>query len=664
MSFDEVLAQVVALLQREGRVSYRALKRRLGLDDEYLEDLKAEIIDAKRVAVDENGKVLVWTGEGVQEETEKRGNGEAEQKQTPAADPRLQTPDTRRDAGERRQLTVMFCDLVGSTALSERMDPEEWRAVVQEYQRVCAEVIRRFDGHVAQYLGDGLLVYFGYPAAHEDDAQRAARAGLEILAELPQLNARVQPGVGARRRRAPTDPTIIPLIQVRIGIHTGLVVVSEIGDGGKHEQLALGDTPNIAARLQGLAEPNTVVISAATHRLIAGYLDCQDLGSQTLKGISAPMPVYQVVGESGRSRLDVAVTTGLTPLVGREEEVSLLLRRWQQAAAGGGQVVLLNGEAGIGKSRLVQVLKERVAGEEHARVECRCSPYYQNSALYPMIDHLQRLLQFRREDAPEEKLRKLEAGVPRGMSSQPEIIALLAALLSIPLPDHYPPLNLTPQRQKQKTLEALQEWLLKEAAHRPVLLIVEDLHWVDPSTLEFLGLLIDQIPTARLLALFTFRPDFHPPWAMLSHLTQLSLSRLGQRQVETMIERVTGGNALPVEVVQQIKVKTDGVPLFVEELTKMVLESGLLREVDGAYALTGPLPPLAIPATLQDSMMARLDRLATVKEIAQLGATLGREFSYELIQAVSPLDERSLQQALAKLMEAELLYQRGQPPQA
>jgi predicted ATPase len=381
------------------------------------------------------------------------------------------------------------------------------------------------------------------------------------------------------------------------------------------------------------------------------------------------MSVYQVIGESGRSRLEVAVTTGLTPLVGREEEVSLLLRRWEQATAGDGQVVLLNGEAGIGKSRLVQVLKEYLSKEDHARVECRCSPYYQNSALYPMIDHLQRLLQFSREDTPERKLYKLEVGLSDRLTVRPsdrlnEVVPLFAALLSVSLPERYPPLHLTPQRQKQKTLEALQEWLLKEAEQRPVLLIVEDLHWVDPSTLEFLELLTDQTPTARLLILLTFRPDFHPPWALLSHLTQISLNRLGHRQVETMVERVTGGKALPFEVIQQIRVKTDGVPLFVEELTKMVLESGLLREADGRYALSGPLPPLAIPATLQDSMMARLDRLATVKEVAQLGATLGREFSYELIQAVSPLDEKNLQQALAKLAEAELLYQRGQPPQA
>jgi class 3 adenylate cyclase/predicted ATPase len=574
-------------------------------------------------------------------ESGKRGKEEKAKpkgkKETPS-NSKPRTPDSGLTSAERRQLTVMFCDLVGSTALSERLDPEEWRAVVQGYQAMSAEVIRHFDGHIAQYLGDGLLVYFGYPIAHEDDAQRAARTGLGILAALHDLNARRQPAV-----------------QVRIGIHTGLVVVGEIGDGGKREQLALGDTPNIAARLQGLAAPDTVVISAATYRLIEGLLDCRDFGVHTLKGVSTPTQVYQVVGESGvRSRLDAAATKGLTPLVGREEEVGLLLRRWEQSRDGAGQVVMLNGEAGIGKSRLVQILKEHVAEGTYARVECYCSPYYQNSAFYPLIDHLQRLLQFNREDSSEEKLRKLERGA--SMSLPPETIALFASLLSIPLSAHYPPLTLTPQRQKQKTLEALLAWLLQEAERQPVLVVVEDLHWVDPSTLEFLSLLIDQVPTTRLLLLLTFRPDFSPPWAMLSQMTQLTLSRLARRQVEVMVEKVTGGKTLPAEVVQQLVTKTDGVPLFVEELTKMVLESV------GAHG--GAPVSLAIPTTLHDSLMARLDRLPTAKEVAQLGATLGREFSYELIQAVSPVEEKTLQSALAKLVEAELLYQRGLAPQA
>ncbi len=537
---------------------------------------------------------------------------------------------------ERRQLTVMFCDLVGSTSLSEQLDPEELRDVVRSYQEACAEVIDGHDGYIAQYLGDGLLVYFGYPLAHEDDAQRAVRAGLGIVGAIHVLsipNMRLQ-----------------QTLQVRVGIHTGLVVVGEMGGGKRRDTTALGETPNIAARLQGIAEPNTVVISSSTYRLAEGLFECHNLGLHTLKGISTPIEVYQVIRESGvRSRFDVAVTKGLTPLVGREQEVGLLLEHWEQAKEGRGQVVLLCGEPGIGKSRLVQVLKEQLSRETHVRIESRCSPYYQNSAFYPVIDHLQRLL-FRREDSPEEKLSKLEGALEQYGFSLQEMVPLFSSLLSLPLPESYPPLTLSPQRQRQKTVEALLAWLLKEAERQPVLRIVEDLHWVDPSTLEFLSLLVEQVPTARIFTLLTFRPDFSPPWSSRAHLIQITLSRLAHKQVEVMVKRVAGGKALPAEVVQQLVAKTDGVPLFVEELTKMVLESGLLRETDGHYELTGFLPPLAIPATLQDSLMARLDRLSTpmkssgtVKELAQLGATLGREFTYEVLQAVSTLDEESLE---------------------
>ncbi|HLE26417.1 MAG TPA: BREX system ATP-binding domain-containing protein, partial [Thermodesulfobacteriota bacterium] len=552
---------------------------------------------------------------------------------------------------ERRQLTVMFCDMVGSSTLSELLDPEELRDVMRNYQDVCSDVIRRHDGHIAKYLGDGLLVYFGYPLAHEDDAQRAVRAGLEIVGAVREL---------------PLHTRLQQPLQIRIGIHTGLVVVGEMGAGDVREKMAVvGETPNIAARLQELAETNSVVVSSTTHRLIQGFFDGRELGPHTLKGFSQPMEVYQVLYESGvQSRFEVAVTKGLTPLVGREQEVELLLERWERVKEGEGQVVFLIGEAGIGKSRLVQVLKEHVAAESHTRIESLCSPYYQNSSLYPVIDHLQRLLEFRREDSPQEKLNKLERVLERYGFSLQEMVPLFASLLSLPIPESYPSLTLTPQRQKQKTLEALLTWLLKEAEKHPVLRIVEDLHWMDPSTLEYLSLLVEQVPKTRIFALFTFRPDFNPPWGARSHVTQITLNHLTWKQVEVMVEREAGGRALPAEVVQQVVAKTDGVPLFVEELTKMVLESELLRERGGHYELMGPLPPLAIPSTLQDSLMARLDRLATVKEVAQLGATLGREFTYELLHAVLPLDEETLRRELAKLVEAELLYQRGLPPQA
>jgi class 3 adenylate cyclase/predicted ATPase len=647
MTFEDLLTQVTELLQRQGRVSYGALRRRFALDDAYLQDLKDELIDAQQLARDEGGTILVWQGRTAKEGT---GHGTPEY-------PSLQTLAVVPPEAERRQLTVMFCDLVGSTPLAEKLDPEDLRQVILAYQQTCAEQIRRFDGYLARYIGDGLLVYFGYPQAHEDDAQRALRAGLGIVAALPDLNRRLQPTFSVLQD--------FPL-QVRLGMHTGLVVAGDMGGWGYRDPLAIvGETPNIAARLQAMAEPDTVVMSEATQRLVQGLFTCRDLGPQELKGVSTPITVYRVLEESEvQSRFEVATRRGLTPLVGRAEELELLLRHWEQVKAGYGQVVLLTGEAGIGKSRLVQELKERVTRDGYTRIEFRCSPYYQHTAFYPVIDHLQRLLQFQRDDTPTAKLDKLE-GLLRGYPLPlPEVVPLFAALLSLPQPDRYPPLTLTPQRQRQKTQEALGAWLLAEAEHRPLLAAWEDLQWADPSTLELHSLFLERAARARLLSVLTYRPEFQPPWDTHAHLTQLTLSRLPHRQVETMVEQVTGGKALPADVLRQIVAKTDGVPLFVEELTKMVLESGLVRQINNHYELTGPLPPLAIPSTLQDSLMARLDRLVTVKELAQLGATLGREFSYDLVQAVSPVDETSLQQALAQLVEAEVLYQRGLLPQA
>ena len=641
MEFYEVFERVVDLLRHQGRVSYRALKRQFALDDDYLEDLKAELITAKRLAVDEQGTVLVWIGEA--------SPAAALQSTTSPRPPAPGVPDAAAlpaAVAERRQLTVMFCDLVDSTSLAAQRDPEELREVVRAYQAACAKVIARFEGHIAQYLGDGLLVYFGYPLAHEDDAQRAVRAGLGIIEALGQLNTRLGQERGVQ-------------LAVRLGVHTGLVVVGDIGDGTRQEQLALGETPNLAARLQGIAAPDTLVISAATWQLLSGFFACQPLSAQPIKGLPQPVEVYQVLYESmARSRLEAAGSTGLTPLVGREQEIGLLLERWEQVKDGHGQVVLLSGEAGIGKSRLVQVLKEQVASESQAWLTpCQCSPYYQNSALYPMIDLLERVvLQFDREETPQQKLGKLEGLLVQHGLSLAEAMPLFAALLSLPLSADYTPLPLSPEQQKQKTMQALLTVSLRIAAQQPVLFVMEDLHWVDPSTLELLSLLVDQGPTARILALCTFRPDFSPPWTGRSHLTQVTVNRLSRRQAVEVIHQVAHGKALPPGVVEQIVAKTDGVPLFVEELTKMVLESGLLQEREERYELTGPLPSLAIPATLHDSLMARLDRLATAKGLAQLGATLGREFSYELLQAVAPWDEGTLQRGLHQLVEAEFLY--------
>jgi class 3 adenylate cyclase len=413
MTFEEVLTQVLDLLQREGRVSYRALKRRFDLDDDYLEDLKGEIIQAKRLAMDEDGVVLVWVGASTTASASVRAAMTPSAPQGDKAVP-AERPGAGRDRpeAERRQLTVLFCDLVDSTALASQLDPEDWREVVRAYQQASAEVIGRFDGYIAQYLGDGLLVYFGYPLAHEDDAQRAVRTALGIVEAMGQLNTRLVREQGVR-------------VAVRMGIHTGLVVVGAMGGGGRQEQLALGETPNVAARIQGLAEPETVVISATTHRLVRGLFACQDLGPHTLRGVSMPVAVYRVLGESkAQTRLEVAGPSGLTPLVGREQEVGLLLERWAQVKDGLGQVVLLGGEAGIGKSRLVQVLKEHVMGQPHVRWECRCSPYYQNSAFYPVIDLMQRALRFERDEAPEAKLGKLEEGLAPYLVSLPEVLPL------------------------------------------------------------------------------------------------------------------------------------------------------------------------------------------------------------------------------------------------
>ena len=646
MTYDEVLDQVRELLQSKGRVTYRSLKRRFELDEEYLEDLKGELIRAEGVAVDEDGDVLVWVGKEKGEETEKRRGREAEQAQGASLDAEPRPLAPRPSEGERRQLTVEFIDLVGSTILSQQLDPEDYHARVVAYQTACQRIIARYDGHIAQYLGDGVLVYFGYPIAHEEDAVRAVRSGLEIITAVSQL-------------------AYTPPLQVRIGVHTGPVVVGEIGAGEHTERLALGETPNIAARVQGLAEPDRVVMSAATYRLVQGLFECQNLGPQTLKGISTPLSLYRVIGERvAQSRFEVAVGTGLTPLVGREEELSVLRRRWTQAKDGAGQVVLVSGEPGIGKSRLVQELKEQLAHEGVSRIEFRCSPYHQNSALYPIIDHLQHLLQFARDDAPTAKLEKLQHTLSHYRFPQAATLPLLASLLSLPQPEGYTLPTLSPQKQKQKTQEALVAWIMEEAEQATVYCAWEDLHWADPSTLEVLTLFLEQIPTTRVFAVLTFRPDFTPPWSPRSYITPLTLSRLPRVQVEEMVTQVTGGKALPSEVRRQVVSKTDGVPLFVEELTKMVVESGLLREADGHYELTGSLPPLAIPNTLQDSLMARLDRLAPGKEVVQLGATLGREFSYDVLQAVSALDDGTLQRELARLVDAEFLFQRGAPPQA
>lgn len=542
----------------------------------------------------------------------------------------------------------MFCDLVNSTALADQLDPEDFRAVLLAYHTTCTEVIQHFDGSVAQYLGDGLLIYFGYPRAHEDDAQRAVRTGLGILEALRSLNTRLERAYGVR-------------LAVRLGLHTGLVVVGAVGGPERQEQLALGVTPHVTGRLQSLALPNQVVLSEHTQRLVGGAFDYEDLGVHALKGVAEPIQVYGVRGErAAASRFEAATATGLTPLVGRDEEVGLLLRRWEQAQEHEGQVVLLCGEPGIGKSRITQAVCERVTHAPHLRLHYQCSPYSTNSAFYPLMVQLERAAQFTREDTPAQQLDKLEALLAQSTEGVAEVAPLLAAVLAIPIGDRSAPLRLSPQRQKAKTIEALVDQIVGWSRHQPVVCIVEDVHWCDPTSLEVLDLLVHRVAAARALVVITYRPEFAPLWGGAAHVTTHALNRLTRRQVTAMVAGVTGGKAVPAEVLDQIIAKTDGVPLFVEELTKTILESGLLADQGTHYTLTGPLPPLAIPATLQDALLARLDRLAPVKEVAQTGAVLGREFSYELLAAVSPLPDDALQAALSSVTRpGGILYRAG-----
>jgi class 3 adenylate cyclase/tetratricopeptide (TPR) repeat protein len=547
---------------------------------------------------------------------------------------------------ERRQLTVMFCDLVGSTALAELLDPEELHALMQTYRAACGAVVARYDGHVAQYLGDGLMIYFGWPSAHEDDAERGVRSALDMVQAVKAIRA-VQP------------------LAVRIGLATGPVVVGDTSrEDNAEARLAVGETPNLAARLQGRAGPNEIVIAPTTRRLVVDAFSLTDLGAHQLKGIAQPVQAWRV-DEARRSEGRFKAAHGgmeLAPLVGREEESALLARRWQQARGGEGQVVLLSGQPGIGKSRLTQALRERIT-EPHTALHYQCSPYHLNSPLYPFIEQFEFAAGFARDDTVEQRLERLEAALQGDAAQKGEAAPLFAALLSLPT-ERYRPLDLSPRKQKERTLEALVGQVEARARHGPVLMVVEDVHWIDPTSQELLEVLVPKLQQLPVLLVMTYRLEYGPLWAGQANVTSLTLNRLARRQGAELVDAMTQGRALPPEVLDEILARTDGVPLFVEELTRSVLESGLLRETGDHYALQGPLTALAIPASLRDSLMARLDRLGPVKEIAQIGACIGREFSYELLERIATVEAEPLATSLDRLVDAGLVIRRDSPPDA
>lgn len=611
MKFSDIVDAAKALLQKKGRITHGALAREFALDADALQDLVDELVLAERVAVDEDGKVLAWAGTTA-----------------PASAP---APE-----GDRRQLSVMFCDLVGSTALSEQLDPEDLHELVTAYQQAVLRVVQRYEGHVAQYLGDGILAYFGYPVAHEDDAVRAVRAGLDILADIARLD-------------------LTPPVQVRLGLHTGPVVIGAVGEGGRTEQLALGKTPNIAARVQGAAQPQALTISGATHRLVQGLFDCHDLGAHTLKGIAEPVALYQVMRPASSStRFDVQLQQGLTPLQGRGVELAQLLQRWQLARGGRGQLVLLSGDAGIGKSRLVQALGQATGDDGALRVSFRCSPFYANSPLYPVVDQLTRLVQIGADDGASARIRRLEQFLePLGLHDQ-HTLSLLAQLLSIPLPERLAGQTIARDERKALTLQALAGWLLRLAGAQPLLVVFEDLHWADPTTLELLTQLLGRLPASALMLAVTHRADFTPPWPAVPDALSLSLSRLAPPDIARLAADIAG-QPVPADVLELLIRKTDGVPLYVEELTRDLLESGLLRVQGGQLRLAGSVLSVAVPFSLQDSLTSRLDRLGPARRLAEVASVLGREFSHTWIQAVFDGDRATLEAGLQALCDADIL---------
>jgi class 3 adenylate cyclase/predicted ATPase len=630
---------IAVWLRSLGLGQYEAVFRQNDIDDTVVPNLTAE--DLKELGIASLGHRRKLLDAIVALRSDAGGKTPVADTAAPSAAPNVST----QDRAERRQVTVMFSDLVGSTALSARMDPEDLREVISAYQKGVAEIVQRFGGFVAKYMGDGVLVYFGYPQAHEDDAERAVRAGLELVA-----------AVGALKTHAP--------LQTRVGIATGLVVVGDlIGSGASQEQAIVGETPNLAARLQGVAEPDAVVIAETTWKLVGSLFELDDLGARDLKGISGPVRAWAALRPASvESRFEAFHASGLTALVGREEELDLLLRRWSKAKTGEGQVVLLSGEPGIGKSRLTAALLERLAGEPHTRLRYFCSPQHTDSALYPIISQMERATGFTHSDTVQTKLNKLDGVLARSFTPKQDA-ALLAEMLSIPNDGRYPTLELSPRQRRQGTFEALTTQLEALSRSNPVLMIFEDVHWLDPTSLEALGRTVDRLRTLSVLLIVTFRPEFEPPWIGRPYVTALTLNRLGETEIAAMIDGVAGNKPLPESIRQDIIERTDGVPLFVEEMTKAVLEAegeGDARKTTAAV----PSSAQAVPASLHASLMARLDRLGSAKEVAQIGAAIGREFSHALLAAVVRSSESELNSALIQLIAAGLLLRQGMPPYA
>lgn len=630
-----VLLSIDQWLSELGLSQYAAAFKANDIDSTLLCDLTAEDLESIGVvSVGHRRKLLAAIS--------RIGNAGLSEPRTVASVPKA---EVRAQEAERRQLTVMFVDLVGSTALSKQLDPEDMRSILIAYQNAVAGAVTRFEGNVAKYMGDGVLCYFGYPHAHEDDAERAVRAASAICGSI---NSQSTPA-GSK-------------LSVRIGIATGLVVVGDlIGAGAAQEEAVVGDTPNLAARLQAVAAPDQIVVAASTRRLVGDVFSFAEIGEQEFKGIAGKTPAFAVVGERvGESRFEARVSGAMSPLVGREQELALMMERWTRARSGEGQVVVLTGEAGIGKSRLTRAMIDAVSHTSHIRLSYQCSPYHADSPLYPVIQQLAFAAGFEPEDGNDDRLDRLERIVVGAEADRP----LFAALMGLDFSKRYPSLNLTAQQQRTRTLDALAGQLTALALERPVFFVIEDAHWIDPTTLELLDLCLDRVARARVQMLITARPTFQHGFSGHPIVTKLALNKLGRDHVATIVQRLTGGKTFPVEVLDIIAEKTDGVPLFVEEMTKTVLESGELQETDSAFQLTGPLSRLTIPATLYDSLMARLDRLQPVKQVAQAAACIGRDFDYRLLKAILPLDDASLQDALDRLSSAELIFRRGMPPDA